>query len=320
MIISFYCRKENFINKIDYTGDKYGHLTVKKMLYNYNNKNKTMCLCSCDCGKDNIIRDAYKISHLSTEMTSCGCQKRNIVSKSCGTDITGQTFNLLTIKQIFWTEYSEPMVLCDCRCGSKDILLRKHDVQSNHTKSCGCLLHTKTTKETCKNWTNFISDYGVVGIKPLYKDNNSRWVWEWKCPICNNHFSMLPAKIVNGHTTSCGCKIQSDGEKFIKKCLDEFNVQYIPQYSFKDCKYKYILKFDFAIIKNDKVFCLLEYDGLQHYEPVTFFGGEEKYKETIERDMVKNEYCKVNHIPLYRFKYDLDFKTIKDILSNIINP
>lgn len=290
------------------------------MLYNYNGTNVTKCLCDCDCGKKDVIKSQYNIEHLSTEYTSCGCQKRNVVIKSHGKDITGKKFNLLTINKIFWTEYDEPMVLCTCDCGNTNVLLRKHEVQSGHTKSCGCLMHKETTKDTCKNWAGYVSEYGVKAIKPLYKNKSRKWIWEWECPICHSHFEMLPAKIVNGHTTSCGCKKQSNGEQLIKHILDEFNIEYIPQYKFEDCKNKYVLKFDFAILKNSEVFCLFEYDGIQHFEPVPFFGGELGFIETKNRDNIKNEYCIINDIPLYRFSNKEDYSTIKQKITNIIYP
>ena len=48
----------------------------------------------------------------------------------------------------------------------------------------------------------------------------------------------------------------------------------------------------------------IEYDGQQHFEPIDFFGGEEKFKKTIQRDEIKTNYCLVNNIRLLRIRYD----------------
>lgn len=48
----------------------------------------------------------------------------------------------------------------------------------------------------------------------------------------------------------------------------------------------------------------IEYQGKQHYEPVTFFGGDEGYKKTVERDKRKEVLCKKNNINLIKWKYD----------------
>lgn len=289
------------------------------MLYNYNNTNKTKYLCDCDCGNKNILRSS-SLSRKYTQYTSCGCAKADSVRESIGLDITNKKFGRLFVKQIIWDRYDVPMVKCDCDCGTIDILLRKSDVQSGHTQSCGCLHKEIISKTNYKNWDGYISDYGVKAIKPLYKNNTGQWIWEWECPLCHNKFEMLPAKIANNHTTSCGCKIQSNGEQLIKNILDENDIKYIPQYKFENCKNKYVLKFDFAIFKDDEVFCLFEYDGLQHFKPIEFFGGEKGFQNTQERDKIKNDYCLENHIPLYRFKYDEDLNIIKNRIMNIIYP
>lgn len=48
----------------------------------------------------------------------------------------------------------------------------------------------------------------------------------------------------------------------------------------------------------------IEYMGKQHYEPVEFFGGEERYRETKKRDKVKKMKCTKNDVSLIRYKYN----------------
>lgn len=47
----------------------------------------------------------------------------------------------------------------------------------------------------------------------------------------------------------------------------------------------------------------IEYQGRQHYEPVEYFGGEEKFKEGQERDNRKKVLCKENGINLLEWPY-----------------
>ena len=65
---------------------------------------------------------------------------------------------------------------------------------------------------------------------------------------------------------------------------------------------------------------LLEYDGEQHFKPVKLFGGNKAYQENIERDNIKNQYCKEHNIILYRLSYKMSEKEIKDKIINIIYP
>ena len=47
----------------------------------------------------------------------------------------------------------------------------------------------------------------------------------------------------------------------------------------------------------------IEYQGQQHYEPITFFGGEEGFQKTIQRDKRKLKLSKENGIRLLYWKY-----------------
>jgi len=47
-----------------------------------------------------------------------------------------------------------------------------------------------------------------------------------------------------------------------------------------------------------------EFQGLQHYEPVSFFGGEAGYADLQKRDKVKARKCRENGVTLIAWKYD----------------
>jgi len=64
----------------------------------------------------------------------------------------------------------------------------------------------------------------------------------------------------------------------------------------------------------------IEYMGEQHYCPVEFFGGQEGYFRTVERDKRKAEICMNLGIKLFYVRYDDDISAcIKTILSQIQN-
>ena len=64
-----------------------------------------------------------------------------------------------------------------------------------------------------------------------------------------------------------------------------------------------------------------EYQGKQHYEAVSFFGGEEQLKNQLERDRRKRQLCKDNGVQLIEWRYDepvsstLLTKKVKNILA-----
>lgn len=95
----------------------------------------------------------------------------------------------------------------------------------------------------------------------------------------------------------CGCPncYGSKGEIAIKKFLDSKNIKYTQQKTFNDCKHKGLLRFDFYL---DDFNTVVEFHGIQHFEPIAYFGGEEGFKLTQERDKIKKDYCATNGITM----------------------
>lgn len=93
-----------------------------------------------------------------------------------------------------------------------------------------------------------------------------------KCPI-HGEFKQRPDDHLNGH----GCKEcnESFGEKNIKKILLYYNIKFEIEKTFTKCKYKRKLPFDFYL--SDYNICI-EYDGIQHFEKINYFGGEDTLK------------------------------------------
>ena len=47
----------------------------------------------------------------------------------------------------------------------------------------------------------------------------------------------------------------------------------------------------------------IEYQGIQHYRPVDFFGGEDALQQRKELDRVKRQLCEENHVRLIEWPY-----------------
>lgn len=282
-----------------------------------NSKIKTYCVCNCDCGnKEKIVRPISNIKRAKNP--SCGCARAEI-NNSVSRKVVGEKFGrLLVLEEI--DSCSPRKLKCICDCGN--IVIRsKSDITSLHTQSCGCLHYEKFSLGKEKDWTNQISELGVKALCKDYQNDKGQWLWEFVCPLCQNVFTSLPIKVFTNHTTSCGCRIKSSYEDFIEQILVQNNILYKTQYSFENCKYKKKLRFDFAL-KNNKgeVFYLIEFDGMQHFKPIEYFGGVNNFNEQIIRDSIKNKFCKENNIPLLRLSYKQELKEIEKLIINIINP
>ena len=74
------------------------------------------------------------------------------------------------------------------------------------------------------------------------------------------------------------------------------------------------LQFDFYLPKYN---LLIEYDGIQHFQPVEYYGGESGYKMNKLRDEIKNDYCMKNEINFLRIPYT--YNTVEEIEKYILD-
>lgn len=138
---------------------------------------------------------------------------------------------------------------------------------------------------------NDIYNYSSV----VYKNINEKVVI-----ICNKHgdFYQSPKK----HLAGQGCPMcrASVGEKIIFNFLKENKIFFIKNKFFKKCRNKKLLPFDFFI---PSLNTCIEYDGVQHFMPVSLFGGGRAFEEQQRRDKIKTDFCLKNNIKLIRVKY-----------------
>lgn len=274
-----------------------------------------MCECICDCGnRCRVVRDKL----VSGNKTSCGCDTIIRRSTAHRNDLTGMRFGRLVVTEMLWN-YRPTKCVCKCDCG-KTVTVIASGIVYGKTQSCGCYQAEMASVSNTKEWSGIVSDTGIKFIARSKLTDDGTWLWFCEC-FCGNVFECLPAKIMNGHVSSCGCSKMSSGERYIESCLLELGLKYQAQYSDDRCKHKQKLKFDFAVFDNDNnVKLLIEYDGQQHYKPIDLWGGITGYEKAVLRDNIKNDFCSAYNIQLLRLPYTLSKEEIKNQIICALNP
>lgn len=286
------------------------------MLYGYGKHGEGYCKCLCDCGNE-VIKSAYNIRH-SRNPAHCGCMKeyyRAIQSEKSRVDLTGQRFGRLVVTDMIYEKNKHTIVRCICDCGNVVERVNTY-LTTGDTTSCGCYQREKTSNCNTKDFTGIVSNYGIRFIKRHHQKNGNGGVWYWECECkCGNKFIALPAKVLNGHITSCGCAVRSARERLISSYLDEIGVDYEIEYKFKDCKDTNPLPFDFYLPSFNTA---IEYQGQQHYrETEGFFGGANGLFMRKYHDQIKRDYCKNNGIRLLELPYTMSDDEIKNIIQTL---
>lgn len=98
----------------------------------------------------------------------------------------------------------------------------------------------------------------------------------------------------------------SRGEIKIEEILRAAGLKFSQEYIFSDLisNNGRPLRFDFAVFDdNDDLDFLIEFQGIQHYEPKSKFGGISGLRKQQYNDMKKREYCAKHRIPLVIIPY-----------------
>lgn len=116
--------------------------------------------------------------------------------------------------------------------------------------------------------------------------------------VCPEHgeFKQTP----NAHKKGAGCPLckESHGERKIRTILKKSNISFTKQKTFNECRKTNVLPFDFYL--GDFNTCI-EFHGIQHFSPESYFGGEKKLKLRLQNDYIKESFCKKRNIPLLIF-------------------
>ena len=303
----------------DLTGRKFGLLTVISPAEDEITKSGRHIprwKCCCECGAIVVTRGS---SLKSGHTKGCG-QKHRAVK-----DMVGKKFNKLTVieraddyinkngtKHVRW--------LCRCDCG-RETIVRGTALRYGSTKSCGICTRSNSnmgkgqrdlTGQVFGRWTVLYENGRLV-------EPRGRIVPLWHCRCeCGVERDIRAGTLVSGNSLSCGCyKYErlselsklgfgiSKTEQFVNDFLSKYTEYYESQVIYPDLRGDsgYPLSYDFAIYKDGKVKLLIECQGKQHYQPVEYFGGEERFIIQQINDNKKRIYAAKHDIPLLEIPY-----------------
>lgn len=290
----------------DLTGQQFGRLTVLNIDDSKprGRGHSIYWKCQCNCGK---IVSVSTGNLTSGQVKSCGCLAKEKTSQRTLKDLTGQRFGRLVVlhrdeskprghgHKAFW--------VCQCDCGNITSVEGSH-LRNGNTQSCGCLQKERAHQANFQDITG--QQFGF--LVPLYPLSERKWrktIWHCKCLNCGGTTDVIHSYLTSGDVKSCGCVSQSYGETRIKELLIQNNIEFKQQYSFEDCvsNQGIKLRFDFAIFQDNQLYCCIEYQGSQHYQPVEHFGGLEGFKVRQQNDNIKRKYCHNNNIKLIEIPY-----------------
>lgn len=255
------------------------------------------------------------------------------IKTSIGTyieDITGQTFDRITVLELTDKKNNDNRWLwkCQCNCKDKPIIYRSmHFLKSSPIRSCGCRQREFVIAKNKANAYNIAGERKgtLTAIKRLKNKTSSNGaVWQIKCD-CGNIFPLSIGewnrdKYGDGHRARLTCPLcstKSKGQLLLRNIFKENNVfiqeEWTDNNKCRNPKTNAPLRFDFYLPDYN---CCIEYDGEQHFFSKGGYFSEEFVNEVKKRDSIKNEYCRNNNIKLIRIPYTnfmkVNYKYLKE--------
>lgn len=281
----------------------------------FDKKSTNQVYCGNACRKRNLNerrRKEYASSKSvhKMECAKCGADFEAVSksSKYCSVDCSSTAFKhkCARCNEVFYTGRSDSKI-CNNSCKRP-----RHRVQCNYcklpfdtldknAKYCARTCWKKSKRVSHKEFIDQVIDVNDGTIVPLEMHTGSNELIKCKCLLCDRVYNKEAYKFIGRFKEGCNC-ISSKGEVAVNVWLSSVGIEFIEQYCFDDLKHKGKLFFDFAIIKDDEVEALIEYDGKQHFERPKRW-SQKKFDEQIARDSMKDRYCLEKGIPLIRVPY-----------------
>jgi hypothetical protein len=174
---------------------------------------------------------------------------------------------------------------------------------------CANVKNGKDKRNTIENARNLAHSKGGECLSTEYVTAFSKLTW--LCNLCNESWNATYNNIQRGKWCP-HCKT-SKTEKEVRSIIEKITGKSFPKRRFKLKNKRFELD---GYCEELKI--AFEYDGEQHFMPVSYWGGEKGLKKTQERDRFKDHICEEMRILLIRIPYTEKLNLFNYITDQLI--
>lgn len=257
------------------------------------------------------------------------CSGRYRMPKDEFEEYLKKTFKDSTYKVLYYSRKSKEKCLIEHtdEYGNLHIYPKTKDATLNRNEDCTICSRNRMGKnrrssinkvsKIIHNDTNGEYDY-VSG----YTNNRTPMTIRHFLGHGNYHDFQATYNDFHGKGSRCSICRESKGEHNIRKYLLKHKIKFEAQKYFKDLKDIQTLSYDFYL-PDSKV--LVEFQGKQHYEPISFFNKmskmstQEKFESQVKHDNMKRQYAKDNSYYFVEIPYTINTqKKINEYLKCVL--
>ena len=230
------------------------------------------------CSKEGISHKITKLPKInkSTRTYDTNTFKNKVI------ELYGDKFDLSKVNYID----NKTQITIGCKIHGDFLITPNHLLSGRGCSKCSRNYHY-TNEEAIEEFKKIHGDKYIYNNSDYCRTHDNIIV---TCPIHGN-FEISPSNHLKGQ--GCPKCNNSKLESEIRLMLDEQGIKY----NYRERKIPWLegLELDFYLLENN---IAIECQGIQHFEPIDIFGGEEKFKYRIENDNRKRKLCEENGVKL----------------------
>lgn len=270
-----------------------------KLLSDHYEGNKKHLKIRCRCGNTYECSFDHFKNCSKKQCPECSGKKRYTIDnvRKCVSELS----DCKLLSDSYVNRHSK--LLFRCSCGNTFNTSFQRFIEL-HKRCCDECTRKKLSARFCKTTEQFSKEVerisnGEIKVIGEYRNSSAKVLVTHM--ICGHQWMANPNDLLYKQSGCPNCN-ESKGEKAIAQWLSEHGISFEREYKFDDCCNKRKLPFDFAILDGYKIKCLIEYDGIQHYDN-RCFGGGRSYQSIKQNDLFKTAYCKRKGLKLIRIPY-----------------
>lgn len=257
------------------------------------------------CKNCHIIHQESEYRNFQRRKIKCSCQYNQQKFQEINQELSKVNYTFLYLESNAYNvnekgiiDLKKPiLVQClNCHKKSKEYyynILKEHKrCNCNNTKKFTCNI---TTQEFIQKWPK-LNQKNFELLDTEFHGRNFKY--HIKCNRCGREDIRWGITLIDSAILCKYCDNGSKNEQLISMALDDLSIKYIREYLVDYNHHQH--RFDFYLPNYNT---MIEYNGLQHYKPIEYFGGIPQFRLRQQRDLEKQQYCQEHNLNLIVFNY-----------------
>lgn len=211
----------------------------------------------------------------------------------------GDRYDYSKINEDNWKDSRHKVLVVCKKHGEWQCIPSTHILRGSGCPKCGYEEGSKKQTRTHEEYVAILKEKNPK-IQCLEQYVRSQHKILHKCLICDHKWKVVPNSLIIAGNGCPECGKRYYRENWAREVLEETFGKKFPSVRpdwLRNPKTNHCLELD---CYNEELGLALEFQGVQHYQPVKAWGGEQQFHKNIYKDKIKNNICNQRGIILWK--------------------